>query len=215
MTIVRTKSVELSTIPAIAYKQKLTSGGAGIKILRLVSEASVAATLDKSTGEPGPYGKIDETLFPIEAFEEAMELTLGMPYSGRQNIKIDVSKYTEKVEEPEQEIIDMVNSDEYQTIIERYSDEKGKLNYALMNKDFIKFASKSKTVADMVANSMPRDEILTFIIKSRATFIADKKESLDDEHIKILIETLDEINTRSAFKELKNFINKLLSKKRS
>ena len=167
MTIVRTKSVELSTIPAIAYKQKLTSGGAGIKILRLDTEATAAATLDKSTGEP------------------------------------------------EQEIIDMVNSDEYQTIIERYSDEKGKLNYALMNKDFIKFASKSKTVADMVANSMPRDEILTFIIKSRATFIADKKESLDDEHIKILIETLDEINTRSAFKELKNFINKLLSKKRS
>lgn len=215
MKIVRTKSVELTAIPAIAYKQKLTSGGAGIKILRLDTEATAAATLDKSTGEAVAYGKIDETLFPAEAFEEAIELTAGMPYSGRQNIKIDVSKYSEKVEEPEQEVLDMVESDEYKAIIDRYCDEKGKLNYVLMNKDFIKFASKSKTVENMIANNALTEDILVFIIKSRATFIADKKESLDDEHVKALIETLDEINTRSAFKELKSHINKLLSRKKN
>ena len=214
MKIVRTKTVELTVIPAIAYKQKLSAGGAGIKILRLDVEATAAATLDKSTGEAIPYGKVDEALFPIAAFEEAIELTLGMPYSGRQNIRIDTSKYVEKTEEPEQEeIMDMVNSDEYKAIVERYSDEKDKLNYTLMNKDFIKFASKSKTVEDMVKNSALTEEILLFIIKSRATFIANKKESLDDKEVIALIETLDEINTRSAFKELKNHINKMLSKK--
>ena len=151
MNIVRTKTVELSVIPAIAYKQRLTAGGAGIKILRLDVEATAAATLDKGTGEAVPYGKIDEELFPTEAFEEAIELTSGMPYSGRRNIKIDVSKYVEKTEEPEaEETVDITESDEYKAIIERYTDEKGKLNYALMNKDFIQFASKSKTVADMV-----------------------------------------------------------------
>ncbi len=179
MKIVRTKTVELTVIPAIAYKQKLSSGGAGIKILRLDVEATAAATLDKSTGEAIPYGKVDEALFPIAAFEEAIELTLGMPYSGRQNIRIDTSKYVEKTEEPEQEeIMDMVNSDEYKAIVERYSDEKDKLNYTLMNKDFIKFASKSKTVEDMVKNSALTEEILLFIIKSRATFIANKKRAL-------------------------------------
>ncbi|WP_435309947.1 hypothetical protein [Sebaldella termitidis] len=214
MKIVRTKSVELTLIPAIAYKQRLTSGGAGIKILRLDTEATATATIDKSTGEPVPYGKIDETLFPIEAFEEAIELTHGMPYSGRQNIKIDVSKYSETIEEPEEERLNVVESDEYKAIIERYCDEKGKLNYTLMNKDFIKFASKSKTVESMVANNVLAEDILIFIIKSRSTFIANKKESLNDEHIKALIETLDEINTRSAFKELRNYIKKLLSKRK-
>lgn len=137
-----------------------------------------------------------------------------MPYSGRQNIRIDVSKYTEKAEESEhEENMDMVNSDEYKAIIERYSDEKGKLNYTLMNKDFIKFASKSKTIQDMVENKALTEDILLFIIKSRATFIANKKESLTDKEIVALIETLDEINTRSAFKELKNHINKMLSKR--
>lgn len=214
MNIVRTKSVELTVIPAIAYKQKLTAGGAGIKILRLDTEATAAATLNKNTGEAVPYGKVDETLFPTEAFEEAIELTSGMPYSGRQNIRIDVSKYAEKTEEPKQEeTIDIINSDEYKAIIERYTDEKDKLNYALMNRDFIKFASKSKTVADMIENKALTEEILLFVIKSRATFIANKKESLDDKDILKLIETLDEINTRSAFKELKNHINKMLSRK--
>lgn len=214
MNIVRTKSVELTAIPAIAYKQKLSAGGAGIKILRLDIEATAAATLDKNTGEAIPYGKVDASLFPAEAFEEAIELTLGMPYSGRQNIKIDVSKYVEKTEEPEEEErIDIINTDEYKAIIERYTDEKDKLNYTLMNKDFIKFASKSKTVADMIANKALTEEILLFIVKSRTTFIANKKESLDDKDILALIETLDEINTRSAFKELKNHINKMLSKR--
>lgn len=212
MKIVRTISVELTSIPAIAYKQKLTSGGAGIKILRLDTEATASATIDKSTGKPIPYGKIDGTLFPIEALKEAIELTDGMPYSGRPNIKIDVSKYSEKKEETEEERINIVESDEYKSIINLYCDKNGKLNYTLMNKDFIKFASKSKVVENMVENNALTEDILIFIIKSRTTFIANKKESLDNDYIKALIETLDEINIRSAFKELRNYINKLLSK---
>ena len=50
MNIIRTKAVELSTIPAIAYKQKLCSGGAGVKILRLDRDSAAVLTLDKKTG---------------------------------------------------------------------------------------------------------------------------------------------------------------------
>lgn len=218
MNILRTKSVELTAIPAIAFKQKLTTGGAGIKILRLDTDAYGVCTLDKRTGEAIPYNKLDETLFPIEAFDEAIELTSGLPYSSRTNINIDIAKATDKHEEPEQteqpnESINMIESDEYKAIVERYSDEKGKLNYTLMNKDFIQFASKSKTVADMVANKALSEDILMFIIKSRASFISNKKESLDDPSTVALIETLDEIDPRSAFKELKNHIKRLLAKK--
>jgi len=59
-----------------------------------------------------------------------------------------------------------------------------------------------------------KDEILIFIIKSRATFISGKKQSLDDESVKLLIETLDEIDPRSAFKELKAYIKRILARKR-
>lgn len=221
MNIIRTKAVELTSIPAIGYKLKLPGGGAGVKILRLDIDAHADATLDKRTGEAVPYGSFDEKLFPSEAFDEALELTAGMPYSLRGNIKLAVSGDAvkdggddgAKEAEPPIKINAMIDSDEYIAIAERYSDENGKMNYLLMNKDFIQFASKSKVVSDMVANKALAEDILIFIIKSRAALVANKKESLSDEDTKMLIETLDEIDPRSAFKELKHHVNRLLAKR--
>ena len=215
MNIIRTAAVELSIIPAIAYKTKLASGGGGLKLMRLDQQASATATINKRTGEVTPYGTVDEALFPYEAFEEALELTGGLPYSARGSISLAVSDQPEEEEpaSPEPEKIDMVDSAEYQAIVARYSDEKGKMNYRLMNKDFIQFAAKSKVVADLVAKQAQPDDIVLAILKSRATFISGQKESLDDEHVKALLETLDEIDPRSAFKELKSHINRMLARR--
>ncbi|MCL2461667.1 MAG: hypothetical protein FWF44_03310 [Defluviitaleaceae bacterium] len=212
--IVRTKTVELSAIPAIAYKQKLTSGGAGLKIIRLDQAAEAVATLDKRTGDAVPYGAHDAALFPPEAFEEAMELTMGMPYSSRRNINVSVQAESEAEPAPEEAAVkDMSGSDEYKAIVERYCDEQGKMNFTLMNKDFIQFASRSKTVADMVGARALTDDIVVFIVQSRAAYIAGKKESLTPQDAAALIETLDELETRSVFKELKRYLNRLLAVK--
>lgn len=215
MNIIRTKAVELTMIPAIAYKQKLASGGAGIKILRIDGDQSAVCTIDRRTSEPVPYGTVDENLFPMEAFDEALELTSGLPYSARGGIRLSAVMQVypdDVVEEAPPEQIDMTLSPEYQAIVERYSDEKGKMNYQLMNKEFIQFASKSKTVVDMAREKATRDEIFIFVVKSRAALVAGSKESLDDNSVALLIETLDEIDPRSAFKELKAYINRVLAK---
>lgn len=216
MYIIRTPAVELSTIPALAYKQKLlAAGGAGVKLIRLDQDATAVYTIDRRTGEGEPYGKVDEKLFPREAVEEAIELTLGIPYSkrGKLNVKaFETQKEREDVAEDDGDDIDMVGSDEYEAICERYGDEKGKLNYQLLNKDFIQFASKSKVVGEMIASGAQEDNIVRFIVKSRATFLTGKKESLSDKETDALIETLDEINPRSAFKELKSHIRRQLAK---
>jgi len=215
VNIIRTPAVELMTIPAIAYKQKLSSGGAGIKILRLDTDASAVLTIDRRTGEGVPRGQIDSSLFPEEALSEAITVTSGIAYSARGKIKITVQadiKEADDVDETETEKIDMVGSTEYSALIERYSDEKGKLNYPLMNKDFIQFASKSKTVADMVQNNASIDDLLRHILKNRAGFIAGVKESLSDAQTDALLETLDEIDPRSAFKELSLHLKRMLSR---
>lgn len=217
MNIIRTKAVELSTIPAIAYKQKLRAGGAGIRILRLDQDASAIGTIDRRSGEIVPYGAYDENLFPAEAFDEALEEVVGLPYAARG--KIVVRSFAEREpedvgEDAEADQIDMVDSEEYRAIIERYTDEKGKINYALMNKDFIQFAAKSKVVATMVAEKADVEEILSFIVKSRAALIAGKKESLDDAQTAALIETLDEIDPRSAFKELTAHLRRMLARRK-
>lgn len=217
MNIIRTKAVELTTIPAIAYKQKLASGGAGIKIQRIDGDQTAVCTIDKRTGDMIPYGKVDGDAFPMEAFDEAFELTVGLPYSARGTIKLSQTQIQadDVGEEAPIEQVDMTLSPEYTALVERYSDEKGKLNYSLMNKDLIQFAAKSKTVADMVGANASQEEVLRFVVKSRAALIANRKETLDDALVILLIETLDEIDPRSAFKELKAYINRLLSRRRN
>jgi hypothetical protein len=121
----------------------------------------------------------------------------------------------EDVFEADTEKADMVNSEEYQALIRRYNNEKGKINYALMNKDFIQFTSKSKMVGTMVAAKESIDDILVFIVKNRAAYIAEKKDYLTDQEANALIETLDEIDPRSAFKEVKLYIKRLLAKNKS
>ena len=219
MQILRTRSYELAEIPAIAYRQKLPSGGAGVKIIRLDVNASASATLDKRTGEPVPYGTYDETLFPLEAFYEAMEMTSGLPYTMRKPINIaacgDAAEPKADAEGAAEAVSDMsagFPEEEYNAIVERYSDEKGRMNYTLMNKDFIQFASKSKTVADMISKKSQTEDILVFIVQSRSAFIAGKKNSVSSEEAKALILVLDELDPRSAFKELKQFINRKLMK---
>ena len=216
INIIRTQAVELTTIPAIAFKQKLAAGGAGLKLMRLDNEKSGVFTIDRRTGGAVPYGPVDQALFPEEAVQEALELTLGLPYSARGKIAVKgfstLPQEAEDVTEDQAEAVDMVDSDEYQAILERYSDERGKLNYTLMNKDFIQFASKSKVVAEMVAGRAQEQEILNFIVKSRAAYLSGKKDSLNDQQTDALIETLDEIDPRSAFKELKASIRRMLAK---
>ncbi|MCL2508841.1 MAG: hypothetical protein FWF05_06665 [Oscillospiraceae bacterium] len=216
MNIIRTTAVELSEIPAIAYKQKISAGGAGVKILRLDRDASAVFTIDRRSGEAVAYGPYDAELFTDEAVAEALELTSGLPYSARGKLHVTVFEEAagaEDVDETETEKIDMVDSDEYKAIVSRYANEKGKLNYSLMNKDFIQFASKSKVVAEMVANNAGVESVLLFIIKSRATFLSGKKESLSDQETAALIETLDEIDPRSAFKELSAYLKRLMARK--
>ena len=213
MNIIRTAAVELSTVPAIAYKQKLKKGGAGVKIIRLDCESSGVATIDKRSGEPVAYSSYDESLFPYEAFSEAIELTVGLPFSARGKISLNISCDAEEEDIVEEDVekTDMTLSDEYVAIVERYSDEKGKMNYQLMNRDFMSFASKSKVVSELVGKMAQTDEILMHVVKNRVGHIANKKESLSDEDTAALIQVLDEIDPRSAFKELKAYINRQLA----
>lgn len=216
MNIIRTAAVELSSIPAIAYKLKLASGGAGLKLHHLNCDATAVFSIDKRTGAALPFRSVDTKLFPDEAVDEALELIRGIPYSTRG--KFSIAAYTQTSEpediiEEQPETLNMVNSDEYKAIIDRYSDEKGKLNYDLMNKDFIQFASKSKMVLDMASDNAIEDDIIVHIIRNRAGYLANKKESLSDAEVKALIETLDEIDPRSALKELKNHLRRILAKK--
>jgi hypothetical protein len=217
MNIIRTKVVELTTIPAVAYKVKLRTGGSGIKLHFTNEDATAFAEVDKRTGEViiDPISEAAEGL--REGFEEAQEMLAGLPYSARGKVKIIVTNETEDDEITEEEAQKvtaacMVEGDEFKAITDRYSDENGKINYTLMNKQFIQFASSSSVVRDMVGKRAKAPEILMFILKNRAAFLANKREHLPDDEAAALLEALNEINPRSAFKELNLHLRKMLSR---
>ena len=110
------------------------------------------------------------------------------------------------------DLMNIKESDEFIAITGVFSDDSGKMNYQLLNKQFIQFASGSKTVSEMLGNRASTDEILMFIIKNRASHLASKKEFLSDEEAKTLISALEELDPRGAFKELKLHLRKMAAR---
>jgi len=220
MNIIRSKVVELNTIPAIAYKIRLKQGGSGIKIHRTDCDETAFVELDKRSGGVVPNHRNKLEFFPEEAFDEAIEELLGLAYSARGKVRFVISETVEdgEIEVPEDEApgthedatANVVDSEEFIAIVDMYSDEWGKLNFQLMNKQFIQFASKNKTVAEMISSKATENEILIRVIQNRAAFLAGKRDFMSDDEAAALLDVLDDMCRRSAFKELKLHLRRMM-----
>ena len=206
MNIIRTPVVELTTVPALAYKFKMTSGGAGIKIIFEGSDntETYAITRRGELVATSPQGVVSD------AAQEALELTLGLSYSARGKVK---AVFVAEADEDEvvAETIDynMIESAEYKAWIKEYTGDNFKMNYAKMNKDLIQFAAKNKTVAEMVSEKEAVESILRRIVQIQTSNLTKNKEYMTAEVADALISTLEELDVRSAFKELKLHIQKM------
>ncbi len=210
--MIRTKIVELSTIEAAAYRQKLKNGKSGVVILRYDMAQPGLASLNRATGEPDVSANTNLELFPIAAFKEALELTSGMPYSRRGAVKLSGMRENPALEEEEEapEALATVNSAEYEAVVKAYTNKKGDLSYDLLNKDFIQFARSSKIVADMVASQASVDEIRDHVVKVKLESLTGNRE-LTVAQAQRIVEMLDEVSPRYVFRELNDEIRKMLS----
>ena len=206
MNIIRTSVVELTKTPALAYKFKMSSGGAGIKVI-FEGEDNTQTYAITRRGElvaTAPQGTVSE------AAMEALELTMGLPYSARGKVKA-VFVATADADEavPETPAYNMVESAEYKAWVDANIGENGKMNYAKMNKDLIQFAAKNKTVAQMVEEKESIEAILRRIVQIQTANLTGNKEYMAPEIADALIDTLEELDIRSAFKELKLHIQRM------
>jgi len=206
MNIIRTPMIELTKIPAMAYKFKMSSGGAGLKIIYEGTDNTETFTINRR-GELAPSRAEN----PVsDAALEAFELTRGLPYSARGKVKavfVADADADEAVAETEQ--YNMVESAEYKAWVAAYTGDDFKMNYTKLNKDLIQFAARNKTVANMVAERESRDAILRRIIQIQTANLTKEKEYMSAEMTDALIDTLEELDVRSAFKEIKLHIQKM------
>ena len=215
--MIRTSVVDLSVINGIAYRMKLPSGGSGIVIIREDASQPGIASISKTSGEPIPAANTPKDKYPQEAFSEAIELTAGLPYKKRGSVQIKAGKVTEEAApaeaeagqaeaaQAEEEIV--VNSDEYLKIVEKYSDKNGKVSYALLNRDMIKFAHSSSTVRKMIETGAGPEEITLYAAGSKFRSITGNPNLTDNEVTKML-ELLDEVSPKGVLREFNEEIRR-------
>lgn len=204
--MIRTNIVELTVIPAAAYRQKLPSGGSGIVILRYDAPQPGIASISKTSGDAIPSANTSQKLYPQEAFKEAMELTSGMPYKKQGSVRLKEKRVEEApkpevIESPETEAEEIaVDSAEYRKIVTRYTDKNGRLSYDLLNRDLIKFAHYSSKVRGMIAEKRPVEDIRLYTVGTKFRTIAENDKLTDAQILKIA-ELLDEVSPKGVFKE--------------
>jgi len=215
--MIRTEAVKTTTIPGMAFRQKLQAGGTGITIITPHERATF--TVNKRDGSCVPYGKVNEKVFTENVIKEVLELTMGLPYRRLGSItKVHVNKPCEEspVEhevDDEKADIDIISSAEYAAFIEKFSDKKGRFSHQLMNKELMQFAAKSGVVNKKLMMKENTDMIVRYVVRSKAAKLARRKE-MDDDTLTAFIETIDSICTRSAFKELNAYLRDRLSRRK-
>ena len=207
--MIRTDVVQLTTIRATAYRQKLTAGGSGIVILRNDYKQPGIASISKTSGQAIPAANTSKEKYPAEAFQEAIELTAGMPYKKR---KPPTKAYVPAEPKETPEIIELevvIDSDEYQKVVDAYTDKKGRLSYALLNKDMIRFAHSSSVARSMVEKKASVEEIILYVVGTKFRGITGNHK-LSDEHVQKMIELLDEVSPKGVLAEFTAEIRKSL-----
>ena len=206
--MIRTSSVKLTTLPAVAYREKLAKGGSGIVIVRSDATQPGIASISKTSGEPIPSANTSADLYPVEAFKEAMELTAGMPYRKQGKPKPVLIEVPEE-EVPEIEVV--VDSSEYQAVVDAYTDKNGKLSYALLNKDLIQFVHRSSVARRMIAAGESEEAIRAYAVGAKFRTITGNGDLTDEQALK-MAELLDEVSPKGVFKELNAEIRAKLGK---
>ena len=213
--MIRTEVVKLTIIPAVAFRQKLPAGGVGITIVSIDSEQPGLASISKTSGEPILSKNTPLAVYPIKAFAEAIALTAGMPYRKRGGVKLTEEKVEEVAPEPVPEDSEeaILDSREYQRIVEAYTDKNGKLSYDLLNKDLIQFANRSGKVKSMLDEQQDIDAIRNYIITTKFAEITGNKNFSEAQAVKAA-ELLDEVSPKGVFKELNAELRRMAAKRK-
>ena len=226
MNVIRTQVVELETAPMLAYKFKLKSGGSGIKLINVETGEIISGSICKRSGQVtnvlARNKKAASEVETVNAFAEAVEKTIGLPYSSRG--KVNAARQTNKaVCEAEEkmdlreiedtpDLVCMENSAVYKAVIEKFTSKKtGKFDCSLMNKDFMNFAAGNGLVRDMAAAKESIDDIVRHVVWRRGNDIAGlaKNEELTLRETESLMASLDSIYTKGVFKTLRGYIKRM------
>ena len=208
--MIRTDVVSLTVIDAVAFRQKLTAGGSGVTILRYDAAQPGIASISKTSGDAIPTDNTPKDLYPEASFKEAIRLTAGMPYKKRGSVRLTKKTVKEVTPEAAEEVTEeevIIDSGEYQKLVDHYTDKNGKLSSELLNKDPIRFAHTSKTVRAMMEEGEVQKKIRTYIVCTKFRTVTGNRKLTEAQALK-MADLLDEVSPKFVFKELNSELRK-------
>ena len=206
--MIRTNAVDLTTLKGVAYREKFPSGGSGVVIIREDGGQPGIAAISKTSGDPIPAANNPKDVYPLEAFREAIALTAGLPYKRQGVVRLKgKSRHEEKPveEQPAEETV--VDSADYERIVEKYTDKTGRLSYALLNRDLIRFIHSSSIARRMVSEGESEDAVRLYAVGSKFRSITGNHDLSDEQVLKILA-LLDEVSPKGVLKEFNEELRK-------
>jgi len=224
--VIRTRLVELSSLEAVAYRQKLRGGQSGVVILRPDTAQPGLALLNHQSGQPDPAANTPAALYPLEAFQEALELTSGLPYSSRGPVRspaavpgapavaaVEAPAAPELAEEPSGADLATVNSADYQAIVKAYTNKKGEISYDLLNKALIQAARSNPYVAEMIGRGASEAEIRDHVVKANVEAVTGNR-AISQAEVNAIVELLDAVSPRAVLRELNEELRRMLAERR-
>jgi hypothetical protein len=212
--MIRTRIVELSSLEGVAFRRKLKAGKTSVMILPYDGGQPGIAMMNRNTGGADPAPNSPARFTP-EVIAEAVEQTAGLPYTARGAVRVSAEMAGFGQPEPDGEDdadeVETVCSDEYRAIVAAYTDRRGNLSYALLNKDFIQFAKSNRHVANLVTEKAGVEAIRSHIVRAKLEWLTGNR-GLTDAQIERIVAMLDEVSPKSVFRELNDEIRKMLAR---
>jgi len=215
--VIRTRLVELTSLEAVAYRQKLRGGQVGVVIRRHDAAQPGLALLDRRSGQPEPAANVPLDLYPLAAFQEALDLTAGLPYTSRGPAGFPGAGSTASAAgeelldaEPLAEDLATVNSADYAAVVKAYTNRKGELSYELLNKALIQAARSNPYVATMVERGASLEQIRDHVVKAVFEAVTGNR-TLSQAEVHRIVELLDEVSPRSVLREFTDDLRRLLA----
>jgi hypothetical protein len=206
----------------VAYRQKLRGGQSGVVILRPDTAQPGLALLNHQSGQPDPAANTPAALYPLEAFQEALELTSGLPYSSRGPVRSPAvvpgtpaaeAASPELAEEASGADLATVNSADYQAIVKAYTNKKGEISYELLNKALIQAARSNPYVSELVARGASEVEIRDHVVKANFEAVTGNR-AISQAEVHAILEMLDAVSPRSVLRDLNDELRRLLAETR-
>jgi hypothetical protein len=124
-----------------------------------------------------------------------------------EGLAVEPEEAEEAPAQPEIEAV--IDSAEYQRVVDAYSDKDGRLSYTLLNKDLIQTAKASGQVRLMIEDHASLEEIRLQVVKAKLRSVS-RNPALTDEQVQLMIELLDEISPKGVLRPLNEEIRNWL-----